>query len=376
MNIDFIFRWYRAFADEPRTRLKTYAVLIAVFGLLTLFPRPYVARAKIVPQDTSTTAASTTALLGALGAGANGIGSLLTGGRPSNDLYLIIARSDSVTEQVIEALKLAGPGRRFSTVGNAKLWLNRNVDVHLLLGGALEIETKLHDPEMAVKVTSVYEQAISRQLAGFGRQLIVNKKRLVKGRFANATERVAHAEAELANFRRENRLPEPSQQFGSQLSQRAALEAQVQAQQVQIATLKQYRGPDSVELEQAYTQLDALRQQLARTQAPAQSLSVISTRYLSLFRDFQFEQAIYSVYQRSAEQVAVEELAAESASYIQVIDGAHLDADRKFNIPALALLAMVIALALFTEWYGPATGLFTRKGLRHPSRELTNSAEQ
>lgn len=369
MNNTMVHRWYRAFADRPSLRLIIYGVLGLVLAVLTLFPQPYVARAKIVPQDTNTTAASTTTLLGALGGGANGIGSLLTGGRPSNDLYLIIGRSDSVTERVINDLKLVGPGQRFATVSEAKLWLDRNVDIHLLLGGAMEIETKLHDPELAVEITSAYQRAVSWQLARFGRQLINNKKRLVEQRFADARKRVTEAEAELAKFRRENGLPEPSAQFGTSLTQRATLEAQIQAQQVEIAALQQYRGPESVELKRAETQLAVLRSQLSRTQAPAQSLSVISTRYLTLFRDFQFDQSIYAIYQRSAEQVAVEELAAQSASYIQIIDDAHLDPDRKFNIPAVALLALVVLAGIFTEWYGPATGLFKRKGLRHSSRE-------
>jgi hypothetical protein len=81
-------------------------------------------------------------------------------------------------------------------------------------------------------------------------------------------------------------------------------------------------------------------------------------RYLSLYRDLRFQQAIYDVYQRSAEQVEVEELAAESASYIQTIDPAHIVADRQYNIWAIALFAGIVLLAFFTEWYAPVTGLF------------------
>ena len=90
-------------------------------------------------------------------------------------------------------------------------------------------------------------------------------------------------------------------------------------------------------------------------------LSEISLRYLNLYRDMRFQQAMYDVYQRSAEQVAVEELASESASYIQTIDPAHVDPNRQYNIWAIALFASIILLALFTEWYGPATGLFRNR---------------
>jgi hypothetical protein len=66
----------------------------------------------------------------------------------------------------------------------------------------------------------------------------------------------------------------------------------------------------------------------------------------------------YEVYARSLEQVEVEQLAAESASYVQIIDSAHLDARRHYNIWAIAALLTVLLMAVFTEIYAPMTGLF------------------
>jgi hypothetical protein len=358
--------------QNPTYRRIVYLVAAVVAAVLIFFPRPYLARAKIVPQDTSASAASTTALLGALGGGPQSIGSLLAGGRTSNDLYLLIGRSDSVAEDVIKQLGLAGPGRKYPTERKAKIELREDVDVHMLLGGAMEIETKLHDPDEAVRLTAAYADAISRQLANFGRQLIENKQRIVQRRFADATGRVAQAENALNAFRRANNLAEPEQQLSSELLQRATLEAQLQARQVELQTQSQFRGPESAELAALRSEIAGLRAQIARTTRPASELagpnvaglSALQTRYLSLFRDLRFQQSIYDVYQRSAEQVEVEQLAAESASYIQTIDPAHLDPDRKYNVWAIGLFALVVLLALFTEWYAPATGLFTHRARR------------
>src|SRR3954451_535127 len=179
--------WVR---DDRKRRL-TYLVLAIVSAILIFFPRPYLARAKIVPQDTSATAASTTALLGALGSNGQSIGSLLTGGRPPSDLYLIIGRSDSLANDVIKSLNWVGPGRRFSSNRQAKIFLDRHVDVHLLLGGVMEIDTKLYKPDDALQITHAYEEALSRQLASFGRQIILNKQRIVQRRFRDAADRVA-----------------------------------------------------------------------------------------------------------------------------------------------------------------------------------------
>lgn len=358
--------------QNPTYRRIAYLIAAIIAAVLIFFPRPYLARAKIVPQDTSASAASTTALLGALGGGPQSIGSLLAGGRTSNDLYLLIGRSDSVAEDVIKQLGLVGPGRKYRTEREAKIELGDDVDVHMLLGGALEIETKLHDPDEAVRLTAAYADSISRQLANFGRQLIENKQRIVQRRFADATTRVAQAENALNAFRRTNNLAEPEQQLSSELLQRATLEAQLQARQVELQTQSQFRGPESAELAALRSEIAGLRAQIARTTRPESELagpnvaglSALQTRYLSLFRDLRFQQSIYDVYQRSAEQVEVEQLAAESASYIQTIDPAHVDPDRQYNVWAIGLFALVVLLALFTEWYAPATGLFTSRAER------------
>ena len=361
-----------AWVANRRNRLLAYLVLALVSGILIFFPQPYVARAKVVPQDTSASAASTTSLLGALGGGSQSIGSLLTGGRPSNDLYLIIGRSDSVTEDVIKSLKLVGPDGKYSSVRKAKLALARRVDVHLLLGGVMEIETKLYDPEEARRLTVAYSDAISRHLARFGRQIISNKQRIVRRRFEDARSRVSAAEVALNAFRRNYNLAEPEQQLGSALSQRADLEARIRAKEIELQTTTQFRGPESTELAAIRSDLAGLRAQVAKTVTPATSatgpnvagLTAISLRYLSLYRDLRFQQSIYDVYQRSSEQVEVEELAAESASYIQVIDPANIDPERQYNIWAIAIFAGIILMALFTEWYAPATGLFGRRARR------------
>lgn len=356
--------------NTPRLRWLIYIVLAIVFGLLVLFPQPYVARSKIVPQDTSSSAASTTNLLGALGASSQSIGSLFSGGRPSNDLYLIIGRSDTVTEDVIRTLKLVGPNAPHATEREAKLFLKRNVDVHLLLGGVLEIETKLHDRIAAQQITTGYANAISRQLAQFGRQIIVNKQRILKQRFRDASGRVARAEAELSEFRRANKLADPEQQLGSGLAQRARLESELSAKLVELKVLQATRGPESAELMALQTEVAGLRRQVAQSTTPSQGLggpnvaglSGISLRYLTLYRNYRFVLSIYEVYQKSSEQVEVEELAAESASYIQTIDPAHIDAERQFNTWAIAALMGVLLMAFFFEWYGPATGLFSQIG--------------
>ena len=49
-----------AWIADPRRRRIAYIVLALVLAVLCIVPRPYVARAKVVPQDSSSISASTT----------------------------------------------------------------------------------------------------------------------------------------------------------------------------------------------------------------------------------------------------------------------------------------------------------------------------
>jgi hypothetical protein len=86
-------------------------------------------------------------------------------------------------------------------------------------------------------------------------------------------------------------------------------------------------------------------------------ISAVSGAYLDRYRDYRFAQALYEVYARSSEEVAVEALTDETASGVEVVEAPHVDADRKYNLSAMALLLFVLLAAGFTEIYGPLTGL-------------------
>lgn len=348
---------------EPRVRRTGYAVLALVLAVLCVFPRPWVARAKLLPQDSSS--AGLGQIVNSLGGQLSNFANLLTGGRAPNDLYLIIGRSSGVSDDVIRELGLVGPDRRYATITDAKVALGKQVDVRLLLGGVVEIEATTHDGERSLALTRAYTNAISRRISLLTRQTTRRKAEIVRDRFAEARARVSETENRLDAFRRANRLASPEIQLGSEISLQTNLQAQLQARLVELRSLQQTAGPESPALQATQAQIAELRAQIARTGRGSLSvtgpsvagLSAIQSRYLDLFRDYRFAQALYDVYARASEQVAVESLVAESGTYIQVVEPANLDAARHFNVPAVALLALVLLAAAFTEVYAPATGL-------------------
>lgn len=365
-------------AARPRVRRITYLGLAIALAVLCIVPRPWVARAKLLPQDSSS--AGLGQIVSSLGGQLSNFANILTGGRAPNDLYLIIGRSSGVTTDVIRALDLVGPDKSYDTVREARIDLQKRVDVHLLLGGVVEIETTTRDAAESLRLAQAYTRAISVRIGQLTRETTRRKAEIVAQRFAQARQRVTEAEKRLDVFRRTNRLADPEIQLGSQISLRTSLQAQLQARQVELRSLEQTAGPENVQLQAVRAAIATIQAQLARTGRPGidaggpnvAGLTAIQSRYLNLFRDYRFAQALYDVYSRSSEQVAVESLVADSATYIQIVEPANLDAERHYNVWAVALLALVIGGAVFTEFYIPATGLqwpSSRRGQGEPDEE-------
>lgn len=362
---------------EPRLRWLAYAIAALVLALLCVFPRPYIARAKIVPGDSG--ANSLVSVVGALGgAQAQNLASLF-GDRGASEVALQIARSEAVATDVIDRLKLAGPGKPYASAKDARLALAKKVDVHTLLGGILEIETKVQDADLSLAVTKAYVDSIGERLGTYGRDQVARKRRIVEDRLGSAQARLAEAQVALDVFRRQNQLADPQAQLGSKLALRTSLEAQLQAKQVELTTLHAIAGPENPRIQVAERQVATLREQIARTAEPAISaagptiggLTGISLKYANLYRDYLFAQTIYDVYSRSAEEVAVQEMISQDRLQVAVVDPPHVDTERHFNSWAVSLLVLVVVMAAFTEIYAPLTGLWgvSRKAQRDADAE-------
>lgn len=353
----------RRLVFDRHKRWLAYGILAVVLVVLSLFPQPYVSRAKVVPGDSG--ANGLVGLVGAMGGQAQNLASLF-GDRSATDVALAVAKSEAVTSGVIDRLRLVGPDAPYASKHAAQLALHHRVDVHSLTGGILEVEVKAFDPDWALKVTEAYVAVISERLGIYGRAQIDRKKRIVTARISTARARLAAAETALSEFRRRNNLADPQAQLGSQLSLRTNLEGQLQARLVELSLLRETAGPDNIKLRVVETSVEALRRQIAQTAQPAvnaagpniSGVSAISLQYVNLFRDFTFAQAIYEVYSRSAEEVAVQELVTQSATDIATVDAPHIDPDRHYNIWAVAALGALLFLAFFVEFYAPMTGLF------------------
>jgi len=347
----------RGIAQSPTRRRGLYAAVALVAVLLCLFPRPHVARVKILPQASTSGAG---ALISALGGGGVQNFAAVLGAQKTN--YLIIGRSHDVQQDVVQRLDLVEVWNSADPAA-AERKLAKKVDIQLLTGGVLEVTARDTDPAFAQRLVEGFTEAIKARLKGLGLEQVRTKRTIVTDRLAEASTALEAAELELNAFRVQNNLPSPEAALGAAVSTRLTLDAQIRGKEVEIETARQFQTDSSMRVRTLVSELMALRRQRAQADEASNgenaiALSSQTADYVRLYREQQFAETIVLVYRRFFEEVSVEALSAETN--VQIIERPHVDPNRQFNLSGIALLLLVLLAAAFTEIYAPMTGLARR----------------
>ena len=344
-------------AQSPTRRRVLYAAVALVAVLLCLFPRPHLARVKLLPQGSSSGAG---ALISALGGGGVQNFAAVLGAQKTN--YLVIGRSHDVQQEVVQRLDLVDLWNSPDQAA-AERKLGKKVDIELLTGGVLEVTARDTDPVFAQRLVEGFSEAIKTRLAGLGQEQVRTKRAIVTARLAEANTALETAERDLNAFRIQNNLPSPEAELGAAVNTRLTLDAQIRGKEVEIETARRFQTDNSIRVRTLTSELAALRRQRAEADQAgngenALALSSQTAEYVRLYREQKFAETIMLVYRRFFEEVSVEGLSAETT--VQVIERPHIDPNRQFNLSGIALLLLVLLAAAFTEIYAPMTGLARR----------------
>ncbi len=346
---------------QPRPRRIAFLIAAIICAILSIWPRTYAARVKLLSQGGDAGGLSTT--LGLIGGGLQNFAALI-GGHQSAEVYLAMGRSNDVENNVIGRLHLIGRKKHeYPSFEKARLALARKVDIHTLNGGILEVEAKDQDPEFALELVKAYTAAIQDRVAQLSRAQTAKKNEIVSERFAETSSALARAQQSLDQFRRANKLADPQLQFGTAATLKVGLESQLQAKQLALQTAEQFAASESIQIKSLQSEIAALKEQIARDDANSNQsglsnlagLAEASTQYLNLYRTEKFYEALYEVYNRSLEQVTVQNLIAETSSDVQIIESPYVDPMRRYNVPGVAMLLAVLLLAFYVEYFLPTT---------------------
>jgi tyrosine-protein kinase Etk/Wzc len=344
-------RWAR----DPWKRRGALAAATLVFAVLSVWPRHYVARTEMLPNDAGNTLSSVLGSAGGTAGGVLAFGNLIGNHASPIESDLTISRSQVVVADVVR--RLHAEGLLSGDLERAKAKLHHKATMEAMRGGILRVEVTDHDPVLAKAAVTDYVSSITERVAAITRVQAARKRQVTVSRLNAATTELAQAQEALDRFRAAHKLAAPEVQLGAAVSLVTGLQARLDADEAQLQALQRFATPSNFQVQALQSEVAALRDQIAGAQANANSgegpsvggMTPVITEYANLFRNERFAEAEYEIYKRYLGTVSVEDLAADIN--MDIVEPPYVDPDRQFNTPAVGALVLVILLGLLAEFY-------------------------
>ncbi len=328
--------------------LKILAVAAAVLlALLSLFPREYSARAKLVPPQ------SAGAGLGSLLGGAGSLASLapLLGSRQPTEVFLAVAKSHEVALEVVRRVGWVNQKSDANEDLRAVRKLRGVASINSLKGGLIEFQVTGSDSAEVLQVTGAYADVFGERLKKLSLLEASKKQELVQVQLQRASERLVRAQEAMRRFRISNRLVSPEGVVASAVNLSTSLRARLMAKEVELATLAKLVTPGSMQYQYVQSEIAELRARLASLEAESNKeslnfgkLSSDTSEYISLLRDQRYAEALFEVFSKYHETLLLEQ--ASAGINAQVVEAPHLDPERPIRWAMIFAAALIVLFLL------------------------------
>ncbi|MCX8521051.1 MAG: Wzz/FepE/Etk N-terminal domain-containing protein, partial [Rhodoferax sp.] len=308
---------------------------LLVFGSTYAIAPTFTATIKFIPPNQQGGgAASLLAGLGALGGLSGAIGNI----KNPADLYITFLKSRSVTDALIDRFNLLERYQQ-KFKDDARKVLDGLMRASSGKDGLITLEVDDKDPAFAAELANATVTELGELLKRlavteaqqrrvfFDKQLVTAKNNLTKAEQALKSSSVGSA-----TLKSDPRVA---------IEGLSRLKASITAQETRLGAMRGYLTESAPEFKQAQTELSVLRSQLARAQEQQPGDASGTSDYVSKYRDFKYQEALFELYAKQYEIARVDE--SREGAVIQVVDPA-IPPERKSK-PRKAMIAMVATLA-------------------------------
>lgn len=313
----------------------------AVAGSLALLVafliRPtYTAKAVVIPPQGQQSAVS--AALQSLGpiAGLAGAGMNL---KSPTDRYLALLASNRVADRIISAFDLdriydekLREDTRKALRKKVRITAGRRDDL-------ITIEVDDHDPKRAAAMANAFVDEFRRLLTEFAVTEAQQRRRFFEDRLAETRDRLTEAQKALQSSGISEGALRAEPKAAAETY--ASLRAQVTAAEVRLQSMRGFLTEQAPAVQQALTELSALRQQLARVERTNGSAGVDD--YISRYREFKYYETLFELFARQYELARADE--SRDGLLVQLVDQA--EPPQKKSRPKRALIAVSVSLFAF-----------------------------
>jgi len=313
------------------------------------------------PQQQQSAAAAMLQSLGALG----GLAGAATGLKNPNDQYVSLLQSRTLQDSLIKRFQLM---ERYEAdfPEDARKTLSNNTRITSGKDGLIRLEVDDHDPVFAAELANAHVQELTALLGRLAVTEAQQRRAFFEKQLADAKGKLTHAEQALqASGVNVSALKANPQAAVEGLAQ---LQASITAQEVKVASMRNYLAESAPDFRQALTELAALRTQLARLEQSQAPKSQNDSDYVAKYRDFRYHETLFELFAKQYELARVDE--SREGAVIQVVDVA-LPPDRKSR-PRKAMIAVMTTLA---TGFALLLFVFVRQAFRQASNDERSAAK-
>lgn len=328
------------------------AIALGITFLLT--PRFTSTTTFLPPQQSQSSSAAALAALGPLSS-LVGLGGAM---RTTADQYVSLLQSVTVSDRIVDAFDLRKVYDVELRVAARKI-LSENV--HVLLGkkdGMVIVEVTDTSPQRAADMANQYVVELRRLSASLAITEAQQRRQFFERLLEQTREQLKSAQLELqaSGIGAGALKAEPKAAADSY----ARTRAEVAATEVRLQAARNRLADDTPEVRQLLSTLAALRQQLAKVEQPP--VSVDSSDYISKYRNFKYQEALFEVYSRQFELARVDE--SREGALIQVVDKASPAELRSFpkRTRTAVTVTLVVAVLQLAWLYARQTKQARRQG--------------
>ena len=309
---------------------------LVALGITYLIPPTYTATTVFMPpQQQQSGAAMMLQSLGALG----GLAGAATGLKSPNDQVVSFLKSDSVADALIDRFELMARYKaEFKT--DARKTLGGVTTVTSGKDGLITVAVEDTDRVFAAQMANGYVEEFGSLLNRMAVTEAQLRRAFFEKQLLDATEKLKKSEMALQDSGISasalKSIPEAT------IGAVATLQAQVNAQEIRLSSMRGYLAETAPEFKQAQTELAALRAQFAKLEKSNAGSSKGESEYLGRYRDFKYYQTLFELFSKQFELAKLDE--AREGAVIQVLDVAQ-PPERKSK-PNRAQLAVITAFAV------------------------------
>jgi tyrosine-protein kinase Etk/Wzc len=311
------------------------------------------------PQQQQSSAAVLLQSLGALG----GIAGAATGIKNPNDQFVSFLQSRTIQDSLIQRFKLM---ERYESefLQDARDELGENARISSGKDGLITVSVDDHEPAFAAELANAHVEELSQLLGRLAVTEAQQRRVFFEKQLASAKDNLVKSEQALqasgVNVSALKANP------AAAVEGLAQLQASITAQEVKVASMRNYLTETAPDFKQAMAELSALRVQLRRAEQSQKPAQQGDSDYIAKYRDFKYNETLFELFAKQYELARVDE--SREGAVIQVVDVAQ-PAEKKSK-PKKALIAVLTTLA---TGFALLLFVFVRQAVRNASREQASA---